>query len=160
MDRIRREFDISESEAIVINGLEVSALTGLYLRHTFFQKVKEFLESVDEEGYCVLAIDLEHFRLFNKIFSRKQGDKLLKRMAELLKEYRASYGGVVGYFGGDNFVLLTKLNLERFQELHRSIAGIVGYWSDTVGFLPAFGIYPITDKTIDIATMYNVTIYV
>ena len=36
MDRIRKEYDINESEAIVINGLEVNALTGLYLSHTFF----------------------------------------------------------------------------------------------------------------------------
>ena len=69
MDRIRKEYDINESEAIVINGLEVNALTGLYLSHTFFQKAEEFLKSVDDDGYCMLAIDLEHFRLFNKIYS-------------------------------------------------------------------------------------------
>ena len=155
MDRLRREFDISESEAIVINGLEVNALTGLYLSHTFFEKAEEFLKSVDGEEYCVLAIDLEHFRLFNKIFSREQGDELLKKVAELLKEYRINYGGVIGYFGGDNFVILTQFDMDRFRVLHRAIAGEVAHWSNTVGFLPAFGIYPITDTSIDVATMYD-----
>ena len=155
MDRIRREFDIGESEAIVINGLEVNALTGLYLSHTFFEKAEEFLKSVDGEEYCVLAIDLEHFRLFNKIFSREQGDELLKKVAELLKEYRMNYGGVIGYFGGDNFVILTQFDMDRFRVLHRAIAGEVAHWSNTVGFLPAFGIYPITDTSIDVATMYD-----
>ncbi len=155
MDRLRREFDISESEAIVINGLEVNALTGLYLSHTFFEKSEEFLKSVDGNEYCVLAIDLEHFRLFNKIFSREQGDELLKKVAELLKEYRINYGGVIGYFGGDNFVILTKMDMDRFRELHRAIAKEVAYWSNTVGFLPAFGIYPITNTSVDVATMYD-----
>lgn len=155
MDRIRREFDIGESEAIVINGLEVNALTGLYLSHTFFEKSEEFLRSVDGEEYCVLAIDLEHFRLFNKIFSREQGDELLKKVAELLKEYRINYGGVIGYFGGDNFVILTQFDMDRFRDLHRAIAKEVALWSNTVGFLPAFGIYPITDTSVDVATMYD-----
>ena len=155
MDRLRREFDIGESEAIVINGLEVNALTGLYLSHTFIHKAEEFLQNVDGEGYCVLAIDLEHFRLFNKLYSREQGDILLKEVAELLKEYRINYGGVIGYFGGDNFVILTHLDLERFKELHRGISKVVSKWSNTVGFLPAFGIYPITDTRVDIATMYD-----
>lgn len=155
MDRIREEYNISESDSIIINGLEVNALTGLYLSHTFFKKSEEFLKSVDENGYCVLAIDLEHFRLFNKIYSREQGDILLKRVAELLKEYRMSYGGVIGYFGGDNFVILTKLDLERFKQLHQDISKIVASWSNTVGFLPAFGIYEIKDDTDDVATMYD-----
>ncbi len=155
MDRIRKEYDIIESEAIVINGLEVNALTGLYLSHTFFQKAEEFLKSVDGDGYCVLAIDLEHFRLFNKIYTREQGDELLKRVAEKLKEYRINYGGVIGYFGGDNFAILTQMDMDRFRDFHRAIAKEVACWSNTVGFLPAFGIYPITDTAIDIATMYD-----
>lgn len=155
MERIRKEYDISEGEAIVINGLEVNALTGLYLSHTFFQKAEEYLNSVDGDEYCVLAIDLEHFRLFNKIYTREQGDELLKRVAEKLKEYRINHGGVIGYFGGDNFVILTQIDMERFRELHRGIAKEVAYWSNTVGFLPAFGIYKIDDTSIDIATMYD-----
>lgn len=155
MDRIRKEYDINESEAIVINGLEVNALTGLYLSHTFFQKAEEFLKSVDGDGYCVLAIDLEHFRLFNKIYSREQGDELLKRVAEKLKEYRINYGGVIGYFGGDNFAILTQMDMDRFRDFHRAIAKEVACWNNTVGFLPAFGVYPITDTAIDIATMYD-----
>ena len=155
MDRIRREYDISESEAIVINGLEVNALTGLYLSHTFFEKAEEFLTSIDKEEYCILAIDLEHFRLFNKIFTREQGDELLKQVAELLKEYRKDHGGVIGYFGGDNFAILTRLDLGRFKELHRAISKKVAYWSNTVGFLPAFGVYPITDTSIGAPIMYD-----
>ncbi len=155
MDRIRKELDINAGDAIVINGLEVNALTGLYLSHTFFQKAEEFLKSVDSDGYCILAIDLEHFRLFNKIYSREQGDELLKRVAEKLKEYRINYGGVIGYFGGDNFAILTQMDMDRFRDFHRAIAKEVACWSNTVGFLPAFGVYPITDSSIDIATMYD-----
>lgn len=155
MDRIKKELDLYEGESVTINGLEVNLLTGLYLNHTFFKKSEEFLESIDKEKYCLLAIDLEHFRLFNKLYGREQGDCLLKKVAELLKKYREDYGGVIGYFGGDNFAVLTYLDMDRFRQLHRDIANEVAAWSNTVGFLPAFGVYPISHAVVDAQTMYD-----
>lgn len=155
MDQIKKELDLYEGESVTINGLEVNLLTGLYLSHTFFKKANEFLESVDKEQYCLLAIDLEHFRLFNKLYGREQGDVLLQKVAELLKKYRESYGGVIGYFGGDNFAVLTYFDLERFKKLHQDIAKEVAVWSNTVGFLPAFGVYTISLGVVDVPTMYD-----
>ena len=100
--------EISEEERVYVNGVLVNPLTGLYFSHAFFHKADEFLQQMEPEDYCMVAIDLEHFRLFNKIYGREQGDSLLVKQAELLKEYRKKYGGVIGFPGGDKFALLTQ----------------------------------------------------
>ncbi len=147
--------EISEEERVYVNGVLVNPLTGLYFSHAFFHKSDEFLRQIDPDGYCMVAIDLEHFRLFNKIYGREQGDSLLVKQAELLKEYRKKHGGVIGYLGGDNFGLLTQYNNEAINKLRKDIVGEIKFWSNTVGFLPALGIYVISDKGISAATMYD-----
>ena len=135
--------------------MEINALTGLHFSHAFFKKADEFLKQVDPDSYCMVAMDLEHFRLFNKLYGREQGDHLLVRLADFLKEYRKVNGGVVGYLGGDNFGMLTRYDAANLKQLRRDIAKAIKEWSNTVGFLPAFGIYLITDPTISAATMYD-----
>ncbi len=155
MDQIRKELGIDEDSSIIVNDLELNVLTGLYLTHTFFKKADEFLETAESNSYCMVAIDLEHFRLFNKIYGREQGDCLLKKIAELLKAYRLHYGAVIGYMGGDNFGMLTHYNKDTLKQLRRDMAKEIKQWSNTVGFLPAVGIYPIQDTAIPAATMYD-----
>ena len=147
--------EISEEERVYVNGVLVNPLTGLYFSHAFFHKADEFLQQMEPEDYCMVAIDLEHFRLFNKIYGREQGDSLLVKQAELLKEYRKNYGGVIGYLGGDNFALLTQYNSDSINRLRKDIVREIQNWSNTVGFLPALGIYVISDKKLSAATMYD-----
>ncbi len=137
------------------NGVEINPLTGLYFSHAFFEKADEYLQKVERDTHCMVALDLEHFRLFNKIYGREQGDCLLMKLAELLKEYRRNNGGVVGYMGGDNFAMLTTYRKSELRQLRKNIGKEIAEWSNTVGFLPAFGIYVITDLGIAAATMYD-----
>ncbi len=155
MDQIRRELGIDEDSSIIVNDLEINVLTGLYLTHTFFKKADEYLEKIEPDTHCMVAIDLEHFRLFNKIYGREQGDCLLKKIAELLKAYRMNYGAVIGYLSGDNFGMLTYYDKGTLKQLRRDMAKEIRQWSNTVGFLPAVGIYPIHDTGIPAATMYD-----
>ncbi|MBQ7775942.1 MAG: EAL domain-containing protein [Lachnospiraceae bacterium] len=154
MEQEIRDTNTSE-ERMYLNGIEINPLTGLYFSHAFTGKADEFLKEMSPEGYCMVAIDLEHFRLFNKLYGREQGDELLILLADSLREYRKNYGGVIGYLGGDNFAVLTYYDKDHLKELRRTIKNIIKRWSNTVGFMPAFGIYPITDVTVPAATMYD-----
>ena len=137
------------------NGIEINPLTGLYFSHAFFGKADEYLREVEPDTHCMVAMDLEHFRLFNKIYGRDQGDRLLQKLAELLKEYRRQNGAVIGYIGGDNFAMLTKYDKRELRQLSKDMGKEIMSWSNTVGFLPVFGIYPISDPTISADTMYD-----
>lgn len=102
-----------------------------------------------------MAIDVEHFRLYNKIHGREKGDKLLILVSDLLKEFQKNHGGVIGYLGGDNFCVLTAYDTEILKVLRATIKDEIRNRSNTVGYLPAFGIYKIEDRSIPAATMYD-----
>lgn len=134
---------------------EFNPLTGLYFSKAFFQKAEEFVKRTEPGQYCMVAIDIEHFRLFNKIYGRAQGDKLLVEIADFLNAFRKEYTGVVGYMGGDNYGVVMTYDKELLRKLRKHIYSIVDKFVSTVGFMPAFGVYVIDDVNIPAATMYD-----
>ena len=88
----------------------INALTGLYFEQAFFEEVENFLKKADKKTYCMMAIDVEHFRLYNQLHGMDEGDNLLRFIADMLRAYRATQGGIIGYLGGDNFALVTEYN--------------------------------------------------
>ena len=144
-------FDKKES----ISQELVSPLTGLYYGNTFFQKVENYLAEYKPEAACMMATDVEHFRLYNKIHGREEGDKLLVRVAEVLKNFEKQYGGVIGYLGGDNFGIFAVCEDSVLEELREQIKSETRRKNNTAGYLPAFGIYRLTEEVIPAATMYD-----
>lgn len=134
---------------------EINALTGLYFNHKFFEKADEFLKTVRREDYCMMAVDVEHFRLYNKIHGRESGDNLLKTIADILKQFRDIHGGIVGYLGGDNFGIVAFYDKDKLEKLRRDIRDEIQNRINTVGYHPAFGIYHITNEEIAAVTMYD-----
>lgn len=155
MDENRSEGLTAEPPFVRQAYTELSPLTGLYFSHTFFQKTEEFLTGAESGKYCMVAVDLEHFRLYNKIYGRERGDKLLVYIADYLNEFRKEHTSVVGYMGGDNFGVVMPYDRELLHELRKGINREVGKFSNTVGFLPAFGVYIIDDMDIPAATMHD-----
>ncbi|MBO5336624.1 MAG: EAL domain-containing protein [Lachnospiraceae bacterium] len=150
-----KEYIKTDEKYVYQSYTEYSPLTGLYFTKAFYKKVEEFLKHAEQTMYCVVAIDIEHFRLFNKIHGREQGDKLLVEIADTIDEFRRKNGGIVGYVGGDNFGVLMPYGEEVIAELCDAVTAVIRRWSSTMGFLPAFGIYPIDDVTVPAATMYD-----
>ena len=133
----------------------ISPLTGLYFGNTFFEKTEEYLKNEKPDNACMMATDIEHFRLYNKIHGREEGDQLLIHVADVLKTFQKQHGGIVGYLGGDNFGILAVCDDDTLRQLRRDIKGETRRRNDTAGYLPAFGIYRITDMTIPAGTMYD-----
>lgn len=55
------------------------------------------------EKWCVAAIDVEHFRLYNELYGTEQGNTLLNTLASHLLDYQKTSGCPVGYWGNDDF---------------------------------------------------------
>ncbi len=134
---------------------ELNPLTGLYYNRAFFKKADRYLKGVEPRTYSFVAIDIEHFRLFNKLYGREAGDELLVYIAECLKRIQREHGGIAGYLGGDNFCLLMPDEFGLVRELKYDIIKGVNQWSNTVGFLPAIGVYSIEDVTVPAMAMYD-----
>lgn len=147
--------NIANTNSIQQSHIEIDPLTGLYFGHTFFAKSDEYIKEIGPDTHCMISIDIEHFRLFNKFYKREQGDILLKDIADCLNNIRKKHSGVTGYLSGDNFGALIPYEQNLIDEMRKSITEIVRKWNRTVGFLPAFGVYPIVDTTVPAATMYD-----
>lgn len=54
----------------------LNSLTGLPERLDFLRQVQQLLTEKKLNGWCVLSIDIEHFKLFNNWYGQVQGDEL------------------------------------------------------------------------------------
>ena len=63
----------------------INELTGLYCEEAFFEEGERFLQTTDEKIYCMIAIDVEHFRLYNQLHGWEEGDNLLRFIADMLR---------------------------------------------------------------------------
>ena len=133
----------------------INELTGLYCEKAFFEEVEKFLQNKDEKTYCMMAIDVEHFRLYNQLHGVEEGDNLLRFIAEMLRTYRIAQGGVIGYLGGDNFAMVTEYNRETLDQLREGIREEIRRKNNTTGYPPAYGIYTIVDRTEPASVMYH-----
>jgi len=80
-------------------------VTGLPDRNQVHNVLAEMI--ANGAGECaVVFIDLDNFRRINKCFGHETGDNLLHAAARRLHRFVMSQDGLVGRFGGDEFVLV------------------------------------------------------
>ena len=133
---------------------EIPCSYGLRSRKQFFYMVDFQLQSQPGE-YYLIAIDIEHFKLFNKWYGRKAGDEFLEAFAVELKKYEATYHGIASYFGGDNFAILLPAKTQLLEKLEKDLSQIALAVGDSVGFLPGIGVYYIEEKAQKAIEMYD-----
>ena len=65
--------------------MEGAQLSDFYYNRTFMSNVGSKMEMGLSGAYSMVAIDIEHFRLFNKLYGREAGDKTYSLYSELFK---------------------------------------------------------------------------
>lgn len=58
-----------------VGTVQPGALTAIARKEDFLQHLQDFLDTHKTEKWCVAAIDVEHFRLYNELYGTEQGDK-------------------------------------------------------------------------------------
>ncbi|MFM2079748.1 MAG: hypothetical protein RLZZ124_866 [Cyanobacteriota bacterium] len=86
---------------------QVDALSGVYNRRAFMEAAEESLSRARQAGLpmALALIDVDHFKQINDGYGHDAGDRVIRRVSDLL---RASLRGsdAVGRLGGDEFVIL------------------------------------------------------
>lgn len=118
-----------------------SATTGLLREDAFFLQADGKLRETPE-GLCLLAIDIEHFKLFNDWYGRDSGDLLIAEAGALLRDVEQETGGVAGYLGQDDFCLLMPYDMAAVNDLYEKLRALIVKRGASVGFVPAIGIAP------------------
>ena len=126
-------------------NLNINALTGLFTPSGFMEQARTFIPQIAPNSYCMAAIDILHFRLFNKFHGREVGNRLLRRIADCLEAVRREYGGVTGYFEGDNFCIVMPWKKDLVKRLRDDIQTSVDRLGGAMGVAPALGVSPLDD---------------
>jgi diguanylate cyclase len=95
MHKLKRELSNAKREA------SIDGLTGLYNRRAFDRRLGELIDGADglEEGFCLLFLDVDHFKRVNDSYGHMVGDKVLSEFARQIgrltrrSDFLARYGG-------------------------------------------------------------------
>ncbi|MDI6689394.1 MAG: GGDEF domain-containing protein [Actinomycetota bacterium] len=82
-------------------------LTGLYNYSYFIDRLNEEVKRADRFGMplSLIMIDIDHFKEFNDTFGHVKGNKLLNRLAKIIRR-RLRDIDIVARYGGEEFAVL------------------------------------------------------
>ncbi len=97
VEQLRDELNRLREEVLI------DALTGLVNRRGFDERIQHFVAS--GSGFCLVLIDIDHFKRVNDTYGHVFGDSVLRAIASTLK---SSVKGrdVVARYGGEEFAVL------------------------------------------------------
>lgn len=128
---------------------------GLHDRVEFFGLMTERLGELAEEKYCLIAVDIGHFKVFNKWYGWEAGERFLNRIANELNLFEKRNHAIAGYFGGDNFALFVENDEELLGRMQKNLQDAAFSMGNMVGFLPVYGIYEVVDPSVSVYNMYD-----
>lgn len=115
-------------------------MTGLLTAKDFFGEANKIIGEHKENELCLIAIDIEHFKFFGEWYGREQGDHLLAQIGAILSDFEKNHNALAGYFGQDDFAVLTKHDQKEIEDLYDKIRTSIDSFGLTGGLLPAFGV--------------------
>ncbi len=115
----RREEDLLKAHAELYHAATFDPLTGLHNRFQGMQKLQDFYQkSVNENHSYVLAVlDIDNFKSINDEFGHLVGDKVLKKVADILKDSLRTEDWIFRWGGEEFLVLLPQLNMKESKKL-------------------------------------------
>lgn len=148
--------DIAKIRTGKVKGtMNSNNLSDYYYNHSFMERLRKRLPEILPNTYCIVAIDIEHFRLFNKLYGRSSGDEVIRYIYTCLKQSALEYDGIDAYLGGDNFVAFLPDDDEVLNNIRQKIIKKFSEWNNTSAFFPLFGVYTIKDTSVLPELMYD-----
>lgn len=111
LDKLLRVYS---NQATLLNRNEVDALTGLYNRQSFGERLKKVALGVEFQNrrraenarqYCFALLDIDHFKQVNDKYGHLYGDEVLLLLARLMaRSFR--HEDMMFRYGGEEFAVL------------------------------------------------------
>lgn len=117
----------------------------------FFAQARKTIAAARIGSLTLVAVDIKHFWLFNKLRGRAMGDELLTA----LKGELSPLSEVTGYMGADDFALLLPRGEERLRAVREAVQRVLGRYGAPLGLVPVFGVYELGEEEGDPALMYD-----
>lgn len=98
--------------------LGVEPIIGLCRADLFFEMVDNHLKQHPHRRFCMLAVDIPQFWLYNSRYGYEAGDNLIFAVADALKEMQEHCCSIAGYLGMDDFALLLPYELDYVNQFY------------------------------------------
>ena len=118
-------------------------MTRLYNRSEIQRRISVCTEDSSPENISVIMLDLDDFKTINDTFGHKEGDLVIRTIADLMRKHiSAIQDASAGRWGGEEFMILLpnrteKEAFELAEEISQSFAGVVfpqaGYRTVSLG---------------------------
>ena len=138
--------------ASAIDAADRDPVTGLYNHRAIHQRLVAQMDvaGIADSTLALVQMDLDNFRLFNDTYGHPEGDRVLKRVAQILAE-TCKNDQVMGRYGGDEFVAILPM-----MDLAEATAWVEGLRDRVINE----GFHPKGDKrTIPITMSFGIAMY-
>ncbi|WP_424768390.1 diguanylate cyclase [Paenibacillus sp. sgz302251] len=109
---LHQQYEMKQAELIKLNGqLETLALTdeltGLNNRRYFQESLVANIALYNrvQLPFSILLLDIDHFKRINDTYGHPVGDKILQKLAKLIK-FESREVDIVARYGGEEFVII------------------------------------------------------
>jgi diguanylate cyclase (GGDEF)-like protein len=116
-DLLRKTGEIERLNEELIRKNRIDGLTALYNRGAFFEfvrgevnRIRRMQQKIRRDdsfspSFCIMMLDIDHFKLINDTYGHLVGDRVLQQIGEMLnnkKIFRRE--DIAGRFGGEEFI--------------------------------------------------------
>ena len=136
---------------------ERSTCYGLYNKQEFIENATYKLNH-EPKDYYIVAVDIEHFKLYTRWWGKKTAEVFLAEIAVKLKEYEKKYDAIASYVGEDDFAIMLPMDQKILTILEKELKKISSQKTRNVGFLPALGVYKVPAGATDATGMYDMAV--
>lgn len=130
----------AEARSRTAQPTESTADITLYRSEQFFRAAPEWLEKHSGRPVVTIVADINYFRLYNDIFGRAAGNRLLESIAGAVLALALDLDGLGGYLGGDNYILLLPCSSAEGEPPRSLVETVCRRLPCPDGFSPVLGV--------------------
>ena len=135
---------------------ERDSVTGLYTKLKFYQKVRQMLTEVQGQKFAFVRIDIDRFKMINNFYGIKEGDKILKSIAqELIRISTAFDNFLYARLENDVFACCLPYKEENIELLINALQLNLKKVNKDYNIKVSSGVYVINDYNMDVSEMYD-----
>jgi diguanylate cyclase (GGDEF)-like protein len=130
-------------------------LTGLYNRRAYEDDIAEHHDTVTEDNFVFVSLDVNGLKNVNDTMGHIAGDELLVGAADCMKQCFGSYGKIYRN-GGDEFAAILFANEEQLKEIKKDFDAVTAKWSGHLVHGLSVSCGYVTKNEVDISSVHEI----